>query len=451
MTARKVTIKWNIPQSSTDEDSTSDKNVYSDTFVEDKSTCQYNSDTFLSESYSDTFVNETLKTSFSKEQNKDDSSTENIRTAISFRTSFDESEIQDATFLETAQTGALETVMEVDSDLSSTGVTDTFRTSYEEDTLSNDPSKSLAPDSYSDTFESSERTKLDSQYQATHEMVSARSTDTKSYDSKSYTDYSSDDDSLLDRSYIAPDYDGKALTDDEDESHDDDYSFTFEPTDTTSYPMYDHGKVKYDSQQFNISEQKKKDFVKSLVQKLRAKPDKKASGLKILPVESTPMEEDKFQRYFCKKKLKMLRKKKDTEVDVYTETTDNEVTEQYSGKLLSDYGITDSVLERAKITNIMSAMKRAAEEEIHEPKKCPECRELKSRLDAEDAERKFVTTQARRLKNKIMDARVEEHLLKMNSISMIAELARTLPKHSERPEKILDKLFEPLLGKNVMR
>ena len=38
-----------------------------------------------------------------------------------------------------------------------------------------------------------------------------------------------------------------------------------------------------------------------------------------------------------------------------------------------------------------------------------------------------------------------------NSVSMIAEIARSLPRASEEPEKILDQLFEPLLGKNVMR
>ena len=38
-----------------------------------------------------------------------------------------------------------------------------------------------------------------------------------------------------------------------------------------------------------------------------------------------------------------------------------------------------------------------------------------------------------------------------NSVSMIAEIARSLPRASEKPEKILDQLFEPLLGKNVMR
>jgi len=34
---------------------------------------------------------------------------------------------------------------------------------------------------------------------------------------------------------------------------------------------------------------------------------------------------------------------------------------------------------------------------------------------------------------------------------MIAEIARGLPSHAEHPDKIMDRLFEPLLGKNVMR
>jgi hypothetical protein len=40
-------------------------------------------------------------------------------------------------------------------------------------------------------------------------------------------------------------------------------------------------------------------------------------------------------------------------------------------------------------------------------------RDMKSELDEEDARRQFVTAHAKRLKNKLMDAKVEEHMLKM--------------------------------------
>lgn len=198
---------------SEDEDSASDRYVYSDTFVDEKSTIQNYSDTFISESYSDTFITGTSHPSIVKSEvlrGNDDSETDNIRTVISFKTSFDESEIQDATYLETAQTGVLETVMEVDSDLTSTGITETFKTSYDDKTSSYDFSESQPPYSYTDTFESSERTRAESQFDVTPDYSSQRSADTNSYNSKTYSGYSSEDDSLLDRSYIAPDYDGKA-------------------------------------------------------------------------------------------------------------------------------------------------------------------------------------------------------------------------------------------------
>lgn len=40
-------------------------------------------------------------------------------------------------------------------------------------------------------------------------------------------------------------------------------------------------------------------------------------------------------------------------------------------------------------------------------------RDVKSRLDMEDSQRQFATAHAKRLKNKLMDVKVEEHLLKM--------------------------------------
>ncbi|XP_060595377.1 uncharacterized protein LOC132749584 [Ruditapes philippinarum] len=192
-----------------------------------------------------------------------------------------------------------------------------------------------------------------------------------------------------------------------------------------------------------------------MLTKLQSKPEKKFSQLETIPSHTEEAEEDDYLKHFCRKKLKLLKKKKlaseaddESEDDISGESVTSSSTQH---RLLSDYGLPDSVLERAKITNILSAMKRAAKEEIHDPRKCRECRDMKSQLDEEDARRQFVTAHAKRLKNKLMDAKVEEHMLKMNSVSMIAELARTLPRSSEKPEKIFDQLFEPLLGKNVMR
>jgi hypothetical protein len=38
---------------------------------------------------------------------------------------------------------------------------------------------------------------------------------------------------------------------------------------------------------------------------------------------------------------------------------------------------------------------------------------MKSYLDFEDAQRQFVNAHAKRLKNKMMDSKVEDHILKM--------------------------------------
>ena len=220
--SKKVSVKWNIPdkkkaedKSSTlpnklsiHEDSISGRYQYSDNF-EDVSDHQTYSDTFVNDPYSDTFVTEASKVVNESDRN---SSTTDIKTFISFKTSFDGSEIQDASYLETAKTEMLETVIEVDSDLSRS---DTHLTGHEIDTIkefSKEYLDTYTSDShlYSDTFESSERTKAESQYDESESTHSEQTVNTDTYSSKTYTYYSEEDESLLDRSYIAPDYDGKS-------------------------------------------------------------------------------------------------------------------------------------------------------------------------------------------------------------------------------------------------
>lgn len=223
MSSKKSSVNWNIQQSKktlespttqkthrNHDESVSDRYIYSDTF-EDQSVFQIYSDTFVSDSYSDTFVNRSSNTANGSDKN---GCTTDIRTVISLRTSAEASEVQEASNLETAGTELLETVIEVELDSSySERITGTLKTSTEVDTtkdISHDFSDTRPTDShtYSDTFESSERTKLDSQYNVTSDSISDRSSYSES--SRTYTDYSQGDESLLDRSYIAPDYDGKS-------------------------------------------------------------------------------------------------------------------------------------------------------------------------------------------------------------------------------------------------
>lgn len=221
-TNKKGTVKWNIPKSKTESqissskrsvtgqnDSVSEKYVYSDDFEDQTLQLTY-SDTFVSDSYSDSFMNGSSHTADGSDKN----TSTDIRTAISLKTSVDGSEIQEATNLETARTEMLETVIEVESDHSYTAeLSGTLKTAHDTTRdLSRDRLDTHTSDShiYSDTFESSERTKAESHYDESRDLRSDRSMYTASYSSKTYSDYSKEDESLLDRSYIAPDYDGKS-------------------------------------------------------------------------------------------------------------------------------------------------------------------------------------------------------------------------------------------------
>lgn len=172
--------------------------IYTDTFVEDSN----------SYSYSNTFINEP-STVASKHENREGlfsaSKINNNEHTVSFGDS--ETSIQEATHLETTRnvTEMLETVLEVDSDLSRTQDFDTMI------------SETNPLFSYTDTFESSERTKLDSHYEDdfTEETATLASSRSDTYSTMSGTKtrktfFSEDDYSLLDRSFIAPDYNGKS-------------------------------------------------------------------------------------------------------------------------------------------------------------------------------------------------------------------------------------------------
>lgn len=216
-TNKKSTVTWQVSDTDSTEDSynsetgraesPAEQYVYSNTF-EDSTNEPVYTDTFVDDSYSNTFISETASRSAVKEPRGSlfsGSRSKRSGQTVSFEDS--ETSIQEATFLETAKnvTECLETVLEVDSDLSRTQDLDTM------------VSDTLPPNSYTDTFESSERTKVDSHYEDdfTEATESSQISYTSSYasDSKSKTRktfYSDDDDSLLDRSFIAPDFDGKS-------------------------------------------------------------------------------------------------------------------------------------------------------------------------------------------------------------------------------------------------
>jgi len=207
---RKSVVTWKD-----EDDGSQESDVdYSNTFEASVTEPIY-TDTFLDASYSKTLTNEKAETASKsytfrhgkgiKENRFHNSKFKTSENTVSFEDS--ERSIQDATHLETAknETEVLETVLEVDSDLSQTQDMTTMI------------SDTQTPDSYTAVFESTEFTETDSSYadDQTQRSSSSLSSYTESFRSDSRTKarstiFTDDDDSLLDRSFIAPDYDGKS-------------------------------------------------------------------------------------------------------------------------------------------------------------------------------------------------------------------------------------------------
>lgn len=481
--AKKGSVKWNIPEVSDTKrsprtprsarsigDSVSERYVYTDTFEEPSQSHVY-TDTFVSdsqESYSDTFIN---GSGISKSTSGNGQS--DIKTVISAVSKGDTSEHTDSAV---TATGAIDTVVEVDTHATEaidtvievdTHFTEAIDTVIEVDTHATEAidtavdstySDTHPPETYTYTFDTGDYTDRDDYSQTGSEKSVTRAySDEHTSDGSQRTSYSS---YTRDRSKTGSsqgsDYSislgersmSPRLTDEESYTEDD-YSYTFEPTEISSaVHLVDPAEIERETEIQLQTEVAQKDFIEQTMARLKKDRSKQPMRMELLPLDEEE-DEDEYVSHFCKKKIKLLRKKRKNG-DVQVADRPHPFARKTSTKI-TDYGLSPIILEKMKIKRTLSAMDKAAREEFHEPKNCKTCREKKAELDALEAERLFTQSRAKTLQNKIIDAQIEEHLLKMNSVSLIADIARSLPRASEEPEKILDKLFEPLLGKNVMR
>ncbi|KAK3099386.1 hypothetical protein FSP39_003647 [Pinctada imbricata] len=107
-------------------------------------------------------------------------------------------------------------------------------------------------------------------------------------------------------------------------------------------------------------------------------------------------------------------------------------------------------MEKLKLKNFIMAMEKAAKEDFHDPKKCRECRDHESAIDTAAAERNFIRIKTRDTRQRVMEDHYHKHLVKMDSINLIADIARSLPRHTDDPQDIEDQLFKGLnLSKSV--
>ncbi|XP_078496240.1 uncharacterized protein C8orf48 homolog isoform X3 [Lissotriton helveticus] len=97
-----------------------------------------------------------------------------------------------------------------------------------------------------------------------------------------------------------------------------------------------------------------------------------------------------------------------------------------------------ALVNRMYLNNIMATMKQAKEIKIHEPSKCPDCLAKKAKLAKFD----FIRRRKTAVEVILLEEKLEEQLYLKDSITLIGEIHRTLPKLSDDPQLVWQRLLE---------
>ncbi|XP_061164820.1 uncharacterized protein LOC133173791 [Saccostrea echinata] len=195
-----------------------------------------------------------------------------------------------------------------------------------------------------------------------------------------------------------------------------------------------------------ISQEAEEEFIAAMVTHIKQKPmrDSDISALIDKELEGPDYEElDKHSKRYMKKKIRLLKQKLNRGEDQRPQ----EVTNQWECKknhLISDYGVHPAILDKLKLHNFIHDMEKAAQTKIHDPITCRECRVHQLSLDAAAAERNFIRLKTREVRQREMEDNYHNYLVRMDSINLIADIARSLPRATEDPETIEDQLFKGL-------
>lgn len=105
---------------------------------------------------------------------------------------------------------------------------------------------------------------------------------------------------------------------------------------------------------------------------------------------------------------------------------------------LNEKCVAKELVNRLKTERILYLAKEANRAEIHDPKKCKSCRKQEEKI----AEYEFLKRQKTKLESAALDRKIDDVVHTTDTVLMIGDLARTLPKPSEDRKIIWDKLLK---------
>ncbi|KAI8508964.1 hypothetical protein Bbelb_128120 [Branchiostoma belcheri] len=104
----------------------------------------------------------------------------------------------------------------------------------------------------------------------------------------------------------------------------------------------------------------------------------------------------------------------------------------------TDSSVPRGLVDRIKLDTMMLDMKRGAKAKVHNPRTCRSCVKRQGALRQEE----FVKKSRANVERKLIDAKVEQHLITHDSLTLIGEIARTLPRPTDDPNDVWARLMK---------
>ncbi|XP_025026970.1 uncharacterized protein C8orf48 homolog isoform X2 [Python bivittatus] len=155
-------------------------------------------------------------------------------------------------------------------------------------------------------------------------------------------------------------------------------------------------------------------------------------------ISEVPEEELGALRSFCARKISHLRHQRNSE-PLKRSSHKDQRHRLASRKQLTggcNFAVPWELVNRLHLKNIKEMAKKIAETEMHQPSQCPFC--MKKR--AEFAKVEFLRRKKTILDNVLLREKLEDYMYTKDSLTLIGEIHKSLPKLSEDPMNIWQEL-----------
>ena len=100
--------------------------------------------------------------------------------------------------------------------------------------------------------------------------------------------------------------------------------------------------------------------------------------------------------------------------------------------------VPKALVDRIKVSNILLQMKACSMRSMHDKNLCKFCQCQEGKI----MERDFLRSRKNKLEENLISSKVENHLLRNNSVTLIGNIAANLPRPSDNPDLIWRKLLK---------